>query len=132
MNDGLLHRMGWNPQPLLQPELDPGFTHLNGPQRMVEAICSFVLSAEHWISSDGVLREWLRVMLRIGLIILCPVLAFMPTITFALWQLAVWTAFVVVIAKNLVLIPLTALAAITALGVLVIVIRSSVRALARS
>jgi hypothetical protein len=48
----------------------------------------------------------------------------MPTVTFALWQLAAWTAFLVLITKNLILFPLAALVAIALCGVLVIVVRS--------
>jgi len=134
MNDWLKQafKVVGNPQPIPKPVVDPDLADLYGPQRMVESIAFFVLSCEYWISSDGVLREWLRINGRMGLLILSPMVVFMPTITFGLWQLALWTEFLVKIAKNLVLLPLAALAAITLIGLLVIVLKSSVRALARS
>jgi hypothetical protein len=63
-------------------------------------------------------------MLKIALVVVCPLAIFMPTVTFALWQIALWTAFLVIITKNLILFPLTALAALTLIGVLVITLRS--------
>ena len=134
MNDWLKQafKVVWNPQPIPRPVVDPHLAHLNGPQRMVESITFFALACEHWISSDGVLREWLRINSRLGLLILSPMLMFMPTISFGLWQIALWTAFLVLITKNLVLLPLAALATIALLGVLVIVFKASVRALAGS
>jgi hypothetical protein len=129
--DALLQRLklDWNPQTISAPQVDHELANLNGVQRMVESIRFFALTVEHWVSSDGVLREWLRIMLKIALVIVCPLAIFMPTVTFALWQIALWTAFLVVITKNLLLFPLTALAAITVIGVLVITLRSFVRAL---
>jgi hypothetical protein len=122
-------KLQWSPQPISAPQVDHELAHLNGVQRMVESIRFFTLTAEHWICSDGVLREWLRIMFKIALVIICPLAVFMPTVTFALWQMALWTAFLVVITKNLSLFPLTALAALTLVGVLVITLRSLVRAL---
>jgi len=122
----------WNPQPLRAPVVDPDLSLLNGPQRMMESISFFILSAEYCVSADGVLREWLRLTSRLGLLIASPVLIFMPTITFGLWQIAMWTDYLVRIFKNLVLVPLAALAAIMLVGLIVITFRSSVRALAGS
>jgi len=130
MNDHLrtwlIHRskLEWNPQPINAPRVDQELAHLGGAQRMIESLCYFVLSAEHWISPDGVLREWLRVMCKLGILILCPLLIFMPTVTFALWQVAIWVALLVAITKSLILFPLAALLAITLCGTLVIVVRS--------
>lgn len=117
-------KLEWNPQPIPKPEVDHTLTDLNGVQRTVESVRFFSLAAEYWISPDGILREWLRVMCKLGLMILCPLVIFMPTVSFALWQLAVWTAFMVVITTNLILFPLAALTAITLMGILVIVVRS--------
>ena len=122
----------WNPQPLPSPSVDPDLSQLNGPQRMMESISFFILSAEYCISADGVLREWLRLTSRLGMLIASPMLIFMPTITFGLWQIAMWTDYLVRIFKNLVLVPLAALAAIMLVGLIVITFRSSVRALAGS
>jgi hypothetical protein len=129
--DALLQRLKleWNPQPISAPQVDDDLGNLNGVQRMVESIRFFVLTVEHWVSSEGVLREWLRIMLKIALVVVCPLAIFMPTVTFALWQIALWTAFLAVITQNLILFPLTALAALTLVGVLVITLRSFVRAL---
>jgi hypothetical protein len=129
--DALLQRLklGWNPQAISAPKVDDDLGNLNGVQRTVESVRFFALTVEHWISNDGVLREWLRIMLKIALVIVCPLAIFMPTLSFALWQIAVWTAFLVVITQNLVLFPLTALAALTLIGALVITLRSLMRAL---
>jgi hypothetical protein len=117
-------KLEWNPQPIPQLQVDPELTNLCGTQRMVEALRYFILSTEYWISPDGVLREWLRVMAKAGILILCPLVIFMPTVTFALWQVALWVAFLVMITKSLIVFPLAALAAIALSGVLVIVVRS--------
>jgi hypothetical protein len=117
-------KLEWNPQPISKPQSDPEFTNLDGVQRMIESLRFFGLSTEYWISPDGVLREWLRVMCKLGILVLCPLVIFMPTVTFALWQIALWVAFLVMIMKSLVLFPLAALAAIALCGVLVIVVRS--------
>ena len=134
MNDWIKRafKVVWNPQPIPRPTVDPDLSQLNVAQRMVESVRFFVLTCEHWLSSDGMLREWLRVTGRLGLLILSPMLIFTPAITFGLWQLALWTEFLVSISKNLVLVPLVALAAVTLVGLLVIILRSSVRALAGS
>src|SRR5688572_3185462 len=55
-------KLEWNPQPITAPTVDPELKDLTGPQRVIESLRYFILSAEHWISSDGILREWLRIM----------------------------------------------------------------------
>ena len=117
-------KLEWNPLPITAPQVDRGLAQLSGPQRMIESLRFFILSAEHWISADGVLREWLRVMCKLGILVLCPLVIFMPTVTFALWQVALWVAFLVAITKSLILFPIAALAALTLCGTLVIVVRS--------
>jgi len=117
-------KLEWYPQPIPRPAVDQDLKNLSGPQRMVEAIRFFLHSAEYWISSDGVLREWLRIMCKVFILVTCPVLLFMPTVSFALWQIALWVAFLVAIMKSLILFPLAALVAITLCGILVIVVRS--------
>lgn len=117
-------RLEWNPQPITVPKVDPVLTHLTGPQRMIESLRYFILSAEHWISADGVLREWLRIMCKVFVLVTCPIVIFLPTVTFALWQIALWLAFLVAIAQSLILFPLAALLAVTFCGVLAIVVRS--------
>lgn len=117
-------KLEWNPLPITAPQVDQELAQLSGPQRMIESLRFFILSAEHWISADGVLREWLRVMCKLGILVLCPLVIFMPTVTFALWQVALWVAFLVAITKSLILFPIAALAAITLCGTLVIVVRS--------
>lgn len=119
-------KLEWNPQPVTSPVVDSHLKDLTGAQRVIESIRFFALSAEYWISADGVLREWLRVMCKLGILIICPLVIFMPTVTFALWQLALWVAFLVAITNSLILFPLGALAAITLCGTLVIVVRSIV------
>jgi len=117
-------KLEWNPQPVTAPAVDPRLKELSGSQRVIESIRFFALSAEHWISADGILREWLRVMCKLGVLIICPLVIFMPTVTFALWQIALWVAFLVAITNSLILFPLGALAAITLCGTLVIVVRA--------
>jgi len=116
MNDWFIPRI--HREPIPAPTIDPDFDQLNPPQRVVESIRFFVLSSEHWLSSDGLLRAWLRATLRI----FCPLLAILPTITFVLWQMALWAGFLVTISKSIVIVPLAVLAAI-------ILIKLSVRML---
>ncbi len=117
-------KLEWNPKPISAPQPDENLAHLNGTQRMVESIRFFLLTTEHWISADGILREWLRMMLKLFILVTCPIVIFMPTVAFALWQVALWTTFLLVITKTFILLPIGALVAITLVGILVIVVRS--------
>ncbi len=130
MNDRLRNwiiersKLEWNPQAITAPAVDANLKDLTGPQRVIESIGFIILSMEYWISSDGVLREWLRIMCKLGILIIFPLVIFMPTVTFALWQIALWVALLVAITKSLILFPLAAIAVITLCGTLVIVVRS--------
>ena len=62
----------------------------------IESIRFFVLHAEYWISPDGMLREWLRLMLKLMLLIASPTLLLLPLLTLVLWQLAVCSAYLVI------------------------------------
>jgi hypothetical protein len=114
----------WNPQPISRPHVDPALLKLSSLQRAIESIRFFVLHAEYWISPDGLLREWLRLMLKLTLLIASPTLLLLPLLTLLLWQLAVCSAYLVIIATNLILFPLAALLAIAAVGIVVVVIRA--------
>jgi hypothetical protein len=63
-------KLEWNPKPISPPLVDPELTDLCATQRMIESLRFFVLSTEYWIAPDGLIREWLRVMCKLGLLVL--------------------------------------------------------------
>jgi hypothetical protein len=66
------------------PGIDPELTRLGAIERTAETLRYSALRAEHWLSPTGLLREWLRRILR----------------------LAAWSADAVIVAQNLSQIPL--------------------------
>ena len=75
------------------------------------------------MSPNGRLREWLKLHGKISSILLIPAVLVIPLITFILWQLAIWIAFLLQIAGSLIVLPLVILAAALVIAGVVIVTR---------
>ena len=83
----------WKPQPIEPPRVDEEVTQLPPIERSAEVLRFTVLKAEHWLSPNGRLREWLRFNFVAALIIGVPALLIIPIITFILGAFATWMAF---------------------------------------
>ena len=64
------------------------------PERCAEAIRYAFLAAEHWLSRQGVLREWLRLNVLIGIALLAAALLIVPPVTLLLEGVASWAGLV--------------------------------------
>lgn len=101
----------WQPKPIEPPAADPEIEKLNSLQRSAEVFRYNLLSLEWWLSPNGRLREWLKFHGKISSILLIPAVLVIPLVTFILWQIAVWIAFLVQIAGSLIVLPLAIMAA---------------------
>ena len=60
------------------PQVDPELETLSGPDRAAEALRYSLLRAEHYLSPDGSLRRWLRLILKVGAFVAIPALVLIP------------------------------------------------------
>ena len=63
-----------------------------------------MLIIEHWLSPSGVLREWLRQVVRVALFLAAPVLLVVPLVTLLLVSLLKWMVLITSIAWKLVVV----------------------------
>jgi len=113
----------WQPKPIKPPIAEPEIENLNGLQRSAEVIRFNLLSLEWWLSPNGRLREWLKLHGKISSILIIPAVLVIPLVTFILWQLATWIAFLVQIAGSLIVLPLAILGAALVMSGVVIITR---------
>jgi hypothetical protein len=118
-----LIRRHWKPKPIDPPQPDSEIENLTGPQRSAEVIKYSILSLEFWLSPLGRLREWVRLNGKLSAVLLVPALLVVPLITFIVWQIATWFAFLVQIAGSLIVLPLAILAATVLITGVVILTR---------
>src|SRR3984957_21287071 len=85
---------------------------MNALQRVVESWRYNLRNLEFWISPDGNLREWIRHVARLAILIGVPSFIVLPIITFALGQLVGWTRTLTSILEMLIVLPILALVAI--------------------
>ncbi len=88
----------WQPSPVSPPVVDSEYIHMDGISRAAEAWRFNILSLEYWLSPNGVLREWLRQVVRLSLPLAAPALLVVPIITFILSSLLRWTIMAAAIA----------------------------------
>ncbi len=91
----------WNPAPVPRPMIDPDLDELTWPERSGEVICFALLSIEYWLSQGGVLREWLRLNLWLGVILTLVAVLLVPPITALLEGAAEWTSLGSVVVGNI-------------------------------
>lgn len=99
----------WSPHPLPSPQVDPDFEQLSMVERSAEVFRYCFSKAEYWLSPGGLLREWIRVNIRITLALLLPALLVAPLVTYALRQFSIWTDLLTATTSKMVLFPLSAL-----------------------
>ena len=95
-----LIRRAWSPEPVERPAVDPELPGMPWPERCAEAIRYAALRAEHWLSRQGVLREWLRLTLWAGIALLAAALLVVPPATMLLRGVAEWSGLVESIVLN--------------------------------
>ncbi|MFT4549025.1 MAG: hypothetical protein ACI8XO_000281 [Verrucomicrobiales bacterium] len=97
-----LIRKAWKPEPIEKPTIDPELPKMHWPERCAEAIRYAFLTAEHWISRHGVLREWLRLNLWVGVALLAAALLVVPPVTMLLEGVAEWASLIESTTSNVV------------------------------
>jgi len=78
----------------------------NALVRSAAALCYMVKQSIHWLSPTGRLKEWLRTIGEIAVMIAAPVFLIFPSITFAISQLVAWVSGLVVLFGKLILLPI--------------------------
>jgi hypothetical protein len=109
----------WRPHPLEPPSVDPELPKLSAVERCAEVIRYTVQTLEHWLASSGWLREWVRLNIRIAVMIGTPTLLIGPLVTLALREFGGWATMIATASTNILYFPLTALLFIGLIAVLV-------------
>ena len=87
--------------PVERPSVDPDLPKMPWPERCAEAVRYAFLAAERWLSPQGVLREWLRLNLWVGIGLLAAALLVVPPVTMLLEGAAEWAGLVRTTAANI-------------------------------
>src|SRR5687768_5090903 len=116
-------RQQWKPLEVKKPAVDPELHRLTDVQRSAEVFRYSVLTTEYWLSPKGKLREWLRLNVLVAVVIGFPALFIVPIITYLLGQFVTWTELLMQIGKNLLVFPVTVIAAIAVFTALLCFIR---------
>lgn len=90
----------WNPVPVPAPRIDPHLVRLSWPERSAEVVRHALLSAEHWLSGGGILREWLRLNIWVAVILTLAAVLVVPPVTAVLEGAAEWTGLLSKIVGN--------------------------------
>ena len=90
----------WQPEPVRPPVILRELPRLTWPERCAESIRFILLTAEHWLSSGGVMREWIRLNLRVAVCLLAAAVLVVPPVTFILESTAEWAALIAATARN--------------------------------
>lgn len=86
-----LARRVWNPTPVPKPAITTDLEQLSWPERSAEVVRHALLSAEHWLSRGGWLREWIRLNLWLGVVLIVSALLIVPAVTALLAGVRDWT-----------------------------------------
>lgn len=113
----------WKPVEVSKPAVDPELHTLTDVQRSAEVFRYSVLTTEYWLSPKGKLREWLRLNLLVSVVVGIPGLLIVPIITYLLGQFVTWTELLMQIGRNLLVFPVTVIAAIAVFTALLSLIR---------
>lgn len=82
----------WDPDPLPKPRIDPSLELMNWPERSAEVLRHALLSVEYWLSRGGWLREWIRLNLWTGAVLIVVLsLIVVPPVTAILGGIRDWT-----------------------------------------
>ena len=72
--------LGWNPHPLPEPELADDFYVMVAVEKAAEILRLQTMRFEYGLSSNGILREWLRLVLRAAVFLGIPLLFLVPVL----------------------------------------------------
>ena len=114
-------RVNWDPKPVPAPELAPDLASMPAMNRTAEILRYRLLRLEHAVSPNGALRAWLRLNVRLALIIAIPTLLLGPILLLVLAGLADMTASLAEICLNLLEAVLAIVAIIAVIAALVAV-----------
>lgn len=89
-----LARRVWDPSPLPKPVIDPHLGQLTWPERCAEVLRHALLSVEYWLSQGGWLREWIRLNLWVGVVLLVTAIMVVPPVTALLKGVRDWSSLV--------------------------------------
>ena len=84
----------WNPQPITSPEIDPDLGEPNPLVRASEVLSYSARRLEHWLSPNGILREWVRLNLLVGAVIAFAGILVVPVLLLLLGGIAACVALV--------------------------------------
>jgi hypothetical protein len=117
-------RLNWNPGRLEIPRVSEDFQALDPIARGGEVIRYSILRTEYWISPNGIMREWVRWNLAVGLALAIPSVVIVPVVTLLMGVFVTWSGLIIQIAKNLLLFPLLAIVIIGLGSAIIILIRA--------
>ena len=117
----------WQPKTIERPKIDRSFLKMPAIERSAEVLRHSFLKAEHWLSPNGRLREWVRLNILAALFIGVPALIVVPIVTYLLGQFVTWALFLAQAAKNLVLFIAYALASVAMISAAVMFVRWRMR-----
>ena len=93
------------PIQLDRPALHPRFSKFGPIRRSADLLRYSVLKAEYWLSPAGALREWIRLNVKLWLIVGIPTLLLTPLITMLFASAERWSALMARIFINLAHVP---------------------------
>ena len=105
----------WNPRPIPIPQPDPDVTRYGAVERAAEVLRYHLLQVEYALSPSGVLRELLKLCLRLVVLLCIPALLIVPALVVIAAGLADLAGEIVRLCVNL-LKGLLAIAAILLIG----------------
>ena len=94
-------RRVWDPAPVPKPTIDPYLDQLTWPERCAEVLRHGLLSLEYWLSQGGWLREWIRLNLWVGVVLLVAAIMVVPPVTALLEGVRDWTGLVSTTVSNI-------------------------------
>src|ERR1051326_5648408 len=92
----------WQPRPIKHPTVDPEFAQLDGFTRAIESWRYTLLSLEYWLCPSGALREFVRHVIRLAVILLLSAINIIPIITFVLGEFVKWMVMLATIAWKII------------------------------
>jgi small-conductance mechanosensitive channel len=107
-----LIRTTWNPQPIPVPAINPDLEVLPAIERIAEVLRYQLLQIEYGLSNRGGLREWMRLVAVLTLVLAIPAVLIVPLVTVFLYAAASWTALLFQITQYLLYALLTAAACV--------------------
>jgi hypothetical protein len=99
----------WKPEPLAAPVVDPDFPQLSPIERAAEVIRFMLSRLEYWLSPLGNLREFMRLNLRLAVLVAVPVLMVAPLMSLGLKQFNNWISLLSESMSSFVLLPFSIL-----------------------